>query len=94
LLYPLTCPEITSEAGDEVTLTVFARYINLEVQAGPTRQGGDMKGSLGQFDSDTDPTNDLAHPEDVQEASSKEWSAIIENFLEAWRLLLSNSMFV
>ncbi len=84
---------ITSEMGDEATLTVFAKYINLEVQAGPAREGGDMKGSLGQFDSDADPTNDLAHPDSVQAASSGEWSSMIKTFLEAWRLLPGNSMF-
>jgi hypothetical protein len=85
---------ITSEVGDKATLTVVGKIINLEVQAASTREGGDMKGSLGQFDSDTDPTNDLAHPGDVQAASSGEWSTTIKVFLEAWRILLFNSMFV
>ncbi len=84
---------ITSEMGDRATLTVVGKFINLEVQAGPTRQGGDLKGSLGQFDSDADPTNDLAHPDSVQTASSTGWLTIIVVFLESWKILLPNSMF-
>lgn len=85
---------VTSEAGERVTIVDVNKWVNVEIQAGPGRQGGDLKGSLGQFDSDTDPTNDLVFPEDqFQAASSGDFLRHVNEVLNSWKLLLSGSFF-
>ena len=51
--------EITPEAGDEATITDREKYAGVEIKAGPNRQGGKLRGSLGQFDPGTHPGHDL-----------------------------------
>lgn len=85
---------ITSEAGETVTLLDVRKAVNLTIEAGPNREGGGLKGSLGQLDSDTDPTNDLVFPEDQTQASSSEdFLKYLNEVLLAWKFLLSDSMF-
>lgn len=85
---------VTSEAGDKVTIVDVKKWVNVEIQAGPNRQGGELKGSLGQFDSDADPTNDPVFPEDqAQAAVSNGFLRYLNEVLNSWKLLLSNSFF-
>ncbi len=77
---------ITSEAGDKVTVTDNGGTVNLKVEAGPNRADGDLRGSLGQFDSDTDPNNDLVNRNGVVVAN-------VGAFLEGWRVQPGESMF-
>ena len=79
--------EITSEAGDEATITDRGKYAGVEIKAGPNRQGGKLRGSLGQFDSGTDPGNGLVDRD----------GDVVGNvgaFLEEWRTRLGESMSV
>jgi hypothetical protein len=85
---------ITSEAGDVVRLVDVNKYVNVEIQAGPNRQADELKGYLGQFDTDSDPNNDLVFPEDqIQAASNSQFLHFVLEILTAWQVLLTLSMF-
>ena len=81
---------VTSEAGDQVVLLDVRRRVDITIQAGPNRQGDELKGSLGQLNSDADPSNDLVFPEDQAQATSAQF---IARFLIAWAPSLIDSMF-
>jgi hypothetical protein len=77
---------VTSESGDKVTLTVQRKWVDVKIEAAVSRQGGDMKGSLGHLDSDLDPNNDLVN-------RNGNVVTDVTQFLKGWRVLQGESMF-
>ena len=78
---------ITSVAGDKVELTKRTGcYLDIRSTASPERRDGEVAGSLGQLDSDTDFKNDLVGRGGQQMTD-------IKGFIEEWRTKDGESMF-
>lgn len=80
--------EVTSAAGDKVSLQDRGTYMDVMTEASPDRVDGDISGSLGALDSDTDVTNDLVgrdgKPMDLNNT---------DGFIEEWRAKGEEDMF-
>ena len=77
---------VTSAAGDKVSLLDRGSYLDLKAEAGPERRDGDITGSLGALDSDTDFKNDLV-------GRNGEQMDDIAKFIEDWKAQPGESMF-
>lgn len=88
---------VNGASGDKITVEKFDGYINFSGEVAPWRQGGSVFGSIGSFDEDKDPTNDLIRPDGtkfpityVAEKSANnqvgESQAYVDQFLELWRV--------
>ncbi len=88
---------VTSAIGDKITVEKRDGYIDFRGELAASRPGGSVFGSLGTFDEDTDPTNDLRRPDGslfpITYAPNKsannqigEGQAYVNQFLELWRV--------
>jgi hypothetical protein len=88
---------VNSAVGDTITIEKLDGYINFSGQVSSSRPSGSVFGSLGMFDADTDPTNDLRRPDgsvfpityDAKKAAHNtvvEDQAYVDKFLELWRV--------
>ena len=70
---------IHSPKGDRITLQDQGNYLNFEGAISSRRASGSVFGSLGTFDSDSNPHNDMRFPDGTVTKD-------VEAFLEAWRV--------
>ena len=88
---------VNSAVGDAITIEKQDGYIDFSGQVSSSRPSGSVFGSLGTFDADTDPTNDLRRPDGsvfpityVPNKSAtnqiEEDQAYVDKFLELWRV--------
>ena len=80
--------EITSAAGDKVTTHDRGTYMDVTMEASAERVDGDVAGSLGALDSDTDMTNDFVS-RDGKQMDVNDPNA----FIEEWRAQEGEDMF-
>ncbi len=80
--------EITSAAGDKVTTHDRGTYMDITADASPERVDGDVSGSLGALDSDTDMTNDFVARDGKQMDVNN-----TDAFIEEWRAKGEEDMF-
>jgi len=88
---------VSSAIGDKITIEKQDGYIDFRGELAPGRPGGSVFGSLGTFDEDTDPTNDLRRPDGSlfpityspnKSANNQiaEGQSYVDTFLELWRV--------
>lgn len=88
---------VNSAAGDKITIVKQDGYIDFKGELAPSRPSGSVYGSLGTFDADKDPTNDLRRPDgsvfpiDYNPNKSahnhvNNDQAYVDQFLELWRV--------
>jgi len=88
---------VASAIGDKITVEKRDGYIDFRGELAASRPGGSVYGSLGTFDEDTDPTNDLRRPDGslfpITYNPNKsahnhvmEGQAYVDQFLELWRV--------
>ena len=88
---------VNSAIGDKITIEKRDGYIDFRGEISSSRPSGSVFGSLGSFDADTDPTNDLRRPDGslfpiTYEPNKSANNQIGENqdyvnqFLELWRV--------
>lgn len=88
---------VNSALGDKITVEKRDGYIDFRGEVSASRPGGSVFGSLGSFDEDKDPTNDLIRPDGsafpITYVPSKsannqigEKQAYVNEFLELWRV--------
>ena len=88
---------VNSAIGDKITVEKRDGYIDFRGEISASRPGGSVFGSLGAFDEDTDPTNDLIRPDGtafpITYAANKsannqigENQSYVNQFLELWRV--------
>lgn len=70
---------IKTAQGDTITFLDQGDYMDIEGELSPTRKDGEVLGSLGRFDADSDASNDLVMPDG---SLAKD----LGEFLEAWRV--------
>lgn len=68
---------VTSPKGDVVTFVDQGKYMDLEGKIAASRKDGEVIGSLGRFDADTDASNDLVKPDGTRAAS-------VDDFIKSW----------
>ncbi|MBM3267592.1 MAG: VWD domain-containing protein [Candidatus Sericytochromatia bacterium] len=69
---------VTSPKGDEITFVDQGKYMDLEGKLSPSRKDGEVTGSLGRFDKDTDASNDLVLRDGTQAKTQAE-------FIDNWK---------
>ncbi len=79
---------ITSAAGDKVNTFDRGTYMDVAMEASPDRVDGDVSGSLGALDSDTDMTNDFVGRDGKQMDVNN-----TDAFIEDWRAKGEENMF-
>lgn len=72
--------EVTSAKGDKVTVQDKGTYIDVTGEVGPNRKDGEIRGSLGNFDNDTDKSNEL-----MGRNGTKNFGKDVDGFIEEWR---------
>jgi hypothetical protein len=88
---------VNSALGDKITVEKRDGYIDFRGEVSASRPGGSVFGSLGSFDEDKDPTNDLIRPDGsafpityVPNKSANnqigEKQSYVNEFLELWRV--------
>ena len=88
---------VKSAMGDKITIEKQDGYIDFRGEVSSSRPSGSVFGSLGTFDADTDPTNDLRRPDgsvfpityDPNKSANNqivEGQAYVDKFLELWRV--------
>ncbi len=88
---------VNSALGDTITIKKNDGYIDFEGSLAAGRPDGSVFGSLGTFDADTDPANDLKRPDGSvfpitynanKSANNQvmEGQAHVDQFLELWRV--------
>lgn len=88
---------VKSAMGDVITIEKKDGYIDFSGQIAASRPSGSVFGSLGSFDADTDPTNDLRRPDGSifpitynpkKSANNhiEEDQSYVNQFLELWRV--------
>jgi len=94
---------VNSAVGDAITIEKQDGYIDFSGQVSSSRPSGSVFGSLGTFDADTDPTNDLRRPDGSvfpityvpnKSATNQiaEGQAYVDQFLELWRVPTSKDL--
>lgn len=71
--------QITSAAGDTVTLLNHGNYLDITGEIAASRPAGSVRGALGAFDTDTDTANDMIMRDGTVTTD-------IDSFLESWRV--------
>ena len=69
---------VTSAKGDVVTFVDQGKYMDLEGKIAASRKDGEVTGSLGRFDADTDASNDLVKADGTKAANAND-------FIESWK---------
>lgn len=88
---------VNTPVGDTITIEKRDGYIDFRGEISSSRPSGSVFGSLGTFDEDTDPTNDLRRPDGsifpitynpTKSANNQimEGQAYVDQFLELWRV--------
>jgi hypothetical protein len=70
---------INTAKGDTVTFIDQGQYMDIEGKLSDKRADGEVIGSLGRFDADTDASNDLVMPDGTLAKD-------VDSFLQAWRV--------
>ncbi len=70
---------ITTAQGDSVTFIDQGNYMDIEGKMSASRGDGEIMGSLGRMDADSDASNDLVLPDGTLAKD-------VQQFLEAWRV--------
>lgn len=83
---------ITTQAGDVVDITQRDNYIDVRGEVGPDRKDGEIRGSLGVFDADTDASNDLVSRDGTVMGNMKD-QAVLDKFIEEWRTKPEENLF-
>lgn len=79
---------ITSAMGDRFNVTVHAQTIDIAGSISSRREDGEVTGSLGTFDADTDTSNDLRDRNgNIMDKNN------LDAFLEEWRVKDGESLF-
>lgn len=75
---------INTKQGDSFTFTDQGKYMDIEGKLSTSRADGEVIGSLGRFDADSDASNDLVMPDGTMAKD-------VNQFLEAWRVGAPNA---
>lgn len=77
---------VNTPKGDTITVQDKGKYLDFEGQLSAKRGDGEVTGSLGRFDADTDATNDLVKADGTIAKN-------VEEFLGNWQTNATNSLF-
>jgi hypothetical protein len=68
---------VTTPKGDNITIVDQGKYLDLKGTLAASRKDGEVTGSLGRFDADTDASNDLVMRDGSQAAN-------VDSFIKEW----------
>lgn len=85
--------DMVSPRGDKVSVLFKENYIDVTGEVAASRKDGEIRGSLGAFDNDTDGANDLMGRFGKQNMGAASNQKVLDAFLETWRASGGESLF-
>lgn len=85
--------DMVSPKGDKVSVLIKETYIDVTGEVAASRKDGEIRGSLGAFDNDTDGANDLMGRFGKNAMGPAANEKVLDAFLETWRASGGESLF-